>query len=183
MRPSISRNSFQPPSSLRETTPPPTTTTATNLPPEVALNESNDNAEKGFYISFDNDAPKKPKPTLRQKKASPKKEQRSMSQYSENAMDDYSAGNFLSSRAESPSVERHLKENFREAEKEKQRLAAEREHMRQEMRDRELKREIDKEQRQRERNREATTTGVGLVIGNQLANPDPVRKFFFSFAS
>ncbi|XP_043484313.1 patronin isoform X2 [Leptopilina heterotoma] len=167
MRPSISRNSFQPPSSLRETTPPPQTT----LVPEVALNESrDDNAEKGFYISFDNDAPKKPKPTLRQKKASPKKEQRTMSQYSENALDDYSS-NFLSSRAESPSVERHLKENFREAEKEKQRLAAEREHMRQEMRDRELKREIDKEQRQR--NREATTTGVGLVIGNQLANPDP----------
>ena len=66
-RPSISRNSFQPHPSLRETTPSPSSTS------EVMRNESSEMAEKGFYISFDNDAPKKPKPTLRQKKASPKK--------------------------------------------------------------------------------------------------------------
>lgn len=89
------------------------------------------------------------------------------------------------SRAESPAIERHRQENLREAEKEKQRLVAEREHMRQEMRDREIQREIDKEQRQRERNRDSNvdgrqTSGVGLIIGNQLANPDPV-SFFFNF--
>lgn len=66
-RPSISRNSFQPHSSLRETTPSPSSA------PDITPNEPSETAEKGFYISFDNDAPKKPKPTLRQKKASPKK--------------------------------------------------------------------------------------------------------------
>ncbi|KAF5305033.1 hypothetical protein FQR65_LT18788 [Abscondita terminalis] len=58
-RPLIARNSFQP------------------LPvepePSVAPEEDTIN-EKGFYISFDNDQPKRPKPPLRTKKGSPKKE-------------------------------------------------------------------------------------------------------------
>ncbi|XP_051154754.1 patronin isoform X4 [Leptopilina boulardi] len=185
-RPSISRNSFQPHSSLRETTPSPST-----LSPDInelntsGINIVDNSAEKGFYISFDNDAPKKPKPTLRQKKASPKKE-RSISAYIEST-DNHDFSTTTIMRSESPAIERQRQQqdNLRETEKEKQRLAAEREYVRQEMRDRELQREIDKEQRQREmRNRElqsdprqqsqtTTTSGVGLVIGNQLANPDP----------
>lgn len=66
-RPSISRNSFQPHPSLREATPSPSGT------PEVTPLDPTDAGEKGFYICFDNDAPKKPKPTLRVKRTSPKK--------------------------------------------------------------------------------------------------------------
>lgn len=54
-RPSLSRNSFQ---QLHES--------------ESA--ESSETNEKGFYISFDNEQPKRPKPPLRAKRMSPKKE-------------------------------------------------------------------------------------------------------------
>lgn len=54
-RPSLSRNSFQSPDDVRN-----------NI-------EEQEN-EKGFYISFDNDQPKRPKPPLRVKRGSPKKE-------------------------------------------------------------------------------------------------------------
>lgn len=64
-RPSISRNSFQPHTSLRESASPPSST------PDVGFDA--ENGEKGFYISFDNDAPKKPKPALGTKRNSPKK--------------------------------------------------------------------------------------------------------------
>ena len=66
----------------------------------------------------------------------------------------------------------------RELERERLRQADEREQQRQEMRDRDLKREMERE-RQREKQRDSSTdsrhaSGVGLVIGNQLTNPDPV---------
>ncbi|XP_011256822.1 patronin isoform X3 [Camponotus floridanus] len=162
-RPTISQNSFQPHPSLRET--------SRSATPDVTPLDSTDAGEKGFYISFDNDAPKKPKPTLRVKRMSPKKE-RSVSSYIEHE-------DFM--RSESPpvsAVERHKQaEAQRELERERLRQAEEREQQRQEMRDRELKREIERE-RQREKQRDSNTdgrhaSGVGLVIGNQLTNPDP----------
>ncbi|KAL2745623.1 patronin isoform X1 [Vespula maculifrons] len=165
-RPSISRNSFQPHPSLREATPSPSRT------PEVTPLDPTDAGEKGFYISFDNDVPKKPKPTLRVKRTSPKKE-RNVSSYIEH--DDYAV------RTESPPVsvtERQKQlEAQRDLERERQRQAEEREFHRQEMRDRELQKEIDRE-RQRERQRDSSTEGrqsssAGLVIGKQLTNPDP----------
>lgn len=64
-RPTISQNSFQP-HPLRETS-------SRSATPDVTPLDPNDAGEKGFYISFDNDAPKKPKPTLRVKRMSPKK--------------------------------------------------------------------------------------------------------------
>lgn len=51
-RPSLNRNSFQ----------------------QLDQEEVSEQNEKGFYISFDNDQPKRPKPPLRAKKMSPKKE-------------------------------------------------------------------------------------------------------------
>ncbi|XP_072763934.1 patronin isoform X3 [Anoplolepis gracilipes] len=164
-RPTISQNSFQPHPSLRETI------SSRSATPDVTPLDSTDAGEKGFYISFDNDAPKKPKPTLRVKRMSPKKE-RSVSSYIEHE-------DFL--RSESPPVsvvEKHKQiEAHRELERERLRQAEEREQQRQEMRDRELKREMEKE-RQREKQRDGNTegrhaSGVGLVIGNQLTNPDP----------
>lgn len=69
-RPSISRNSFQQPhQSSRESLSSPVSSSTT----EVPNFEANETAEKGFYISFDNDAPKKPKPALGLKRTSPKK--------------------------------------------------------------------------------------------------------------
>ncbi|XP_037297737.1 patronin isoform X11 [Manduca sexta] len=51
-RPSLNRNSFQ----------------------QLEQEEAGESNEKGFYISFDNDQPKRPKPPLRAKRGSPKKE-------------------------------------------------------------------------------------------------------------
>lgn len=51
-RPSLSRNSFQ----------------------QLEQEDTGEQNEKGFYISFDNDQPKRPKPPLRAKRGSPKKE-------------------------------------------------------------------------------------------------------------
>lgn len=87
-------------------------------------------------------------------------------------------------RPESPpvsAIERQKQlEAHRELERERLRQAEEREHHRQEMRDRELKREMERE-RQREKQRDGSTdsrhaSGVGLMIGNQLTNPDPVSS-------
>lgn len=163
-RPSISRNSFQPHTSFRETSPSPSST------PEVTPLDPTDAGEKGFYISFDNDGPKKPKPTLRGKRASPKKE-RNVSAFIE--QEDFSV------RPESPpnNLAERQRQLDRDFEKENLRQAEERQHQRQEARDRELQREMDRErQRERDRSTEARqAAGVGLVIGTQLANPDPVR--------
>ncbi|XP_076178105.1 calmodulin-regulated spectrin-associated protein patronin isoform X11 [Ptiloglossa arizonensis] len=137
--------------------------------PEVTPLDPTDAGEKGFYICFDNDAPKKPKPTLRVKRTSPKKE-RTISSYVDN--EDYTV------RSESPSAiidrQKHL-ETRRDSDREKQRQLDEREFQRQEIRDKELQREGERE-KQRERrdnSEESRQSGVGLIIGNQLANPDP----------
>lgn len=63
-RPSLSRNSFQQPSY------------ESNSSGVVAssLEQNDQGAEKGFYISFDSEQPKRPKPPLRMKRGSPKKE-------------------------------------------------------------------------------------------------------------
>ncbi|XP_043794534.1 patronin isoform X12 [Apis laboriosa] len=162
-RPSISRNSFQPHPSLREATPSPSGT------PEVTPLDPTDAGEKGFYICFDNDAPKKPKPTLRVKRTSPKKE-RSVSSYVEN--EDFTM------RPDSPSaiaIDRQKQlEAQRDLDREKHQID-ERDFQRQEIRDKEIQREGERE-KQRERHEitgESRQSGVGLIIGNQLANPDP----------
>ncbi|XP_018059324.1 PREDICTED: patronin isoform X9 [Atta colombica] len=163
-RPTISQNSFQPHPSLRET--------SRSVTPDITPLDSTDPNEKGFYISFDNDAPKKPKPTLRVKRTSPKKE-RSVSSYIEHE-------DFTMHSESSPAIaieKQKQVETQRELERERFRQADEREQQRQEMRDRDLKREMERE-RQREKQRDSSTdsrhaSGVGLVIGNQLTNPDP----------
>ncbi|XP_076751759.1 calmodulin-regulated spectrin-associated protein patronin isoform X11 [Xylocopa sonorina] len=159
-RPSISRNSFQPHPSLREATPSPSGT------PEVTPLDPTDAGEKGFYICFDNDAPKKPKPTLRVKRTSPKKE-RTVSSYVDN--DDYTM------RPDSPSaaiIDRQKQlEAQRDLDREKQRQTDEREFQRQETRDKEMEREKLRERH--DIGGESRQSGVGLIIGTQLANPDP----------
>ncbi|XP_017760216.1 PREDICTED: patronin isoform X13 [Eufriesea mexicana] len=137
--------------------------------PEVTPLDPTDAGEKGFYICFDNDAPKKPKPTLRVKRTSPKKE-RSVASYVEN--EDFTM------RPDSPAttIDRQKQlEIQRDLDREKQRQIDERDFQRQEIRDEELQREVERE-KQRERHEmsgESRQSGVGLIIGNQLANPDP----------
>ncbi|XP_076476252.1 calmodulin-regulated spectrin-associated protein patronin isoform X14 [Bombus vancouverensis nearcticus] len=138
--------------------------------PEVTPLDPTDAGEKGFYICFDNDAPKKPKPTLRVKRTSPKKE-RGVSSYVDS--EDFTM------RPDSPSAivmdrQKQL-EIQRDSDREKQRQIDERDFQRQEIRDREIQREGERE-KQRERHEmsaESRQSGVGLIIGNQLANPDP----------
>ncbi|XP_006608345.1 patronin isoform X13 [Apis dorsata] len=137
--------------------------------PEVTPLDPTDAGEKGFYICFDNDAPKKPKPTLRVKRTSPKKE-RSVSSYVEN--EDFTM------RPDSPSaiaIDRQKQlEAQRDLDREKHQID-ERDFQRQEIRDKEIQREGERE-KQRERHEitgESRQSGVGLIIGNQLANPDP----------
>ncbi|XP_017797672.1 PREDICTED: patronin isoform X6 [Habropoda laboriosa] len=159
-RPSISRNSFQPHPSLREATPSPSGT------PEVTPLDPTDAGEKGFYICFDNDAPKKPKPTLRVKRTSPKKE-RIVSSYVEN--EDFTM------RPDSPAsaIDRQKQlEAQRDLDREKVLAIAEREFM-QDIRYRELQRKAEREKQRHESIEEGRQSGVGLIIGNQLANPDP----------
>ncbi|XP_075992742.1 calmodulin-regulated spectrin-associated protein patronin isoform X15 [Anticarsia gemmatalis] len=45
-----------------------------NIPQLLEQEDGGETNEKGFYISFDNDQPKRPKPPLRAKRGSPKKE-------------------------------------------------------------------------------------------------------------
>ncbi|XP_061943067.1 patronin isoform X25 [Apis cerana] len=137
--------------------------------PEVTPLDPTDAGEKGFYICFDNDAPKKPKPTLRVKRTSPKKE-RSVSSYVEN--EDFTM------RPDSPSaiaIDRQKQlEAQRDLDREKHQID-DRDFQRQEIRDKEIQREGERE-KQRERHEitgESRQSGVGLIIGNQLANPDP----------
>ncbi|XP_036145003.1 patronin isoform X2 [Monomorium pharaonis] len=159
-RPTISQNSFQPHPSLRET--------SRSATPDVTPLDSTDTNEKGFYISFDNDAPKKPKPTLRVKRTSPKKEQ-NVSPYTE-----YEKLTMRLESSPTSALERQKEmEAQRELERERLRQIDEREQQRrgQELRNREMERE---RQKQRDSNTEGRhASGVGLVIGNQLANPDP----------
>ncbi|KAK9302497.1 hypothetical protein QLX08_005556 [Tetragonisca angustula] len=160
-RPSISRNSFQPHPSLREATPSPSGT------PEVTPLDPMDAGEKGFYICFDNDAPKKPKPTLRVKRTSPKKE-RGASSYIEN--EDFTM------RPDSPATIMDRQKQLeiqRESDREKQRQIDERDFQRQEIRNKEVQKEGEREKQRHEISGEGRQSGVGLIIGNQLANPDP----------
>lgn len=61
-RPLITRNSFQQPQERKQPV------------IEKANSDEDFSNQKGFYISFDNQQPKRPKPPLRTKKGSPKKE-------------------------------------------------------------------------------------------------------------
>ncbi|XP_069685522.1 patronin isoform X3 [Periplaneta americana] len=131
-RPSLSRNSFQQQES----------DDAASIPP-VNIHEMDSNsdspAEKGFYISFDSDvAPKRPKPPLRVKRSSPKKE-RPVSQFeSQPTIESEEPRPAAQSRLEPPPP-----------------------------------REAETSEQQGSELESTTAPGVGLVIGNELINPDP----------
>lgn len=146
-RPHISRNSFQ----LQHDV------------PEPAKPEPDASNEKGFYISFDNEQPKKPKPPLRVKRGSPKKDKPASAPA-------IGSGDFSSSsnvgRQDNIARERH-KLLVKELEEEKRQMEeAQRERARAE------KMQLEKERVEiaRKENEAATT----LVIGAELKQLDPV---------
>ncbi|KAG5885276.1 hypothetical protein JTB14_005815 [Gonioctena quinquepunctata] len=150
-RPAITRNSFQPSPSPPNLEPSPIA--------EVSSLDNDPTNQKGFYISFDDDQPKRPKPPLRVKKMSPKKE-RSYVEGSEEANE----------RRE----EQHRQELKRRLEKE-----LEEERFRKEDEDRrrqtliEQEREKLRAKREASQERQKVNAASAIIIGNDLSNPDP----------
>lgn len=148
-RPHISRNSFQ------------------QVPPSenVAVLPDADNSsnEKGFYISFDNEQPKKPKPPLRLKRGSPKKEKVSLPSNN--------IENNVSSHHRVDSQENIVRERHKplEVEVKRDELAnTENQNI--------AKLEVKKvktEQIKKEKD-----IGTALVIGNELKHLDPVSTIY-----
>lgn len=157
-RPLISRNPFQQPQNTEVST--------TELPAPVDTSAN----EKGFYISFDNEQPKKPKPPLRVKRGSPKKEKVSLPANSTINNNNISNQSHMEQPEKIPrerhkQLARELEEQKRKAEEakiEKQRVE---------------KLEMEKEKAEQVRKEKEATA---LVIGSELTHLDPVREFFTS---
>ncbi|XP_031344044.1 patronin isoform X4 [Photinus pyralis] len=116
--------------------------------------------EKGFYISFDNDQPKRPKPPLRTRKGSPRKEALfgeplERSNYTQ-----------LQEREEKERIERQKR---LQGELDLERLK--REEHEEEFRRHEL---LEKGKRKEATyEKERVTAASAIIIGNDLSNPDP----------
>ncbi|KAK9712450.1 Spectrin-binding region of Ca2+-Calmodulin [Popillia japonica] len=139
-RPLLSRNAFQPSPPLEKEQP----------VAEVSSLDNDPTSQKGFYISFDNEQPKRPKPQLRTKKMSPKKE-RSLVEDEPN----------YEQIQEALEKERRAKQLERELEHER---------MKEELEER---RKIEYERQRRETSQEREKAGAAIIIGNELSNPDP----------
>lgn len=164
-RPLISRNVFQP------SPPPANASTAeadeeTNAPVEISSLDTDPTNQKGFYISFDNDQPKRPKPPLRMKRGSPKKE-RSYVETPEEAQERRDA------------QERLDKKRQHEREMEEERLRKEEDEKRkQELIERE--REKMRQRREASQERQKVSSASTIIIGNDLSDPDPVNSLNIS---
>ncbi|KAL1491179.1 hypothetical protein ABEB36_011818 [Hypothenemus hampei] len=140
-----------------QATPSPPTAVPETVHPstQVSTLDGDPSAEKGFYISFDDEQPKRPKPALRSKRNSPKKE-RSYVETSDEASERHEAQSRLEKKRQ---LERELEEERVKKEKEqlqKDRLRAERHAL--------------SEERQR------VVAASALVIGEQNDNPDLVDE-------
>lgn len=151
-RPLITRNSFQPSPSPPLPEPAPIA--------EVSSLDTDPTNQKGFYISFDNDQPKRPKPTLRTKRMSPKKE-RSYVESPEEAVE----------RKEE--LERMEKKRQLERELEEERIKKEEDEKRRQMLI-EQEREKLRAKREASQERQKVAAASSIIIGNELSNPDPV---------
>lgn len=147
------------------------------IPDVSALDTTEQSTEKGFYISFDNEQPKRPKPPLRMKRNSPKKE-RSVSAYVENNSDEFG----LQSHVENVRLEQTARERRRQLEREleeEKRRQEEREVERQ--RQERLEKERAKLAEKRDMNMRETSqereAAAAIIIGNDLMHPDPVSTF------
>lgn len=146
-RPLITRNSFQP------------SPTPEKEPPlaEISSLDKDPTSQKGFYIQFDNDQPKRPKPPLRMKRGSPKKE-RSYVEEEEVRAD------------KKRQLERELDEDRMKKEEEDRRrqmlIEQERERIR-------AKREASQESQR-------VAAASAIIIENDKGKADPVRNLFIT---
>lgn len=128
---------------------------------EISSLDNDPTSQKGFYISFDNDQPKRPKPPLRMKRASPKKER---------------------SYVESPEetnerkMEQKRQETKRQLEKEleEERIRKEEEENRRQTLI-EQEREKLRFRREASQERQKVNAASAIIIGNDLNNPNPVN--------
>ncbi|CAH2005388.1 unnamed protein product [Acanthoscelides obtectus] len=150
--PPITRSSFHQPS------PSPPNVEAQIPPVEVTSLDGDPSNQKGFYISFDDDSgPRRPKPPLRQKRMSPKKER----SYVESAEETYERKEDME-RMEKKQLERELQEERTRRDEDARRqmlIEQEREKLR-------AKREASQE-------RQKVNAASAIIIGNELSNPDP----------
>ncbi|XP_065163737.1 patronin isoform X3 [Atheta coriaria] len=150
-RPLITRHSFQPASAERVER-----VERVDSEPEPAEENNIDNNKKGFYISFDNEQPKRPKPPLRTKKGNSPKKERS---YVEDA-------------------DMEAERRAQAADKQERKLQLERE-----LEQERLKKEADERRKQHQealaarettsQERERVNAASAIIIGNDLSNPDP----------
>lgn len=144
-RPSLDRNSFRRPDEPAETN------------------------EKGFYISFDNEQPKRPKPPLRAKRGSPRKER------SEYTSPERSPENTWSERDDRRDERRDDRRDERRDDRREDRRDERRDDRREERDERvEERRETARMEAPRERARPPGAEPAALVIGE--LNPDPVSE-------
>lgn len=141
-RPLLSRNAFQPSPPL-EKEPSPMA--------EVSSLDNDPTSQKGFYISFDNEQPKRPKPQLRTKKMSPKKER---SLVADDEPNYEQIQETLEKEQRAKQLERELEQQDR---------------LRREVDDR-RRMEFDRREKSQERE---TQSGATIIIGNELSDPDP----------
>lgn len=183
-RPVITRNSFQPSPSPPPQVPPPVATEPIPMA-EISSLDNDPTNQKGFYISFDSDQPKRPKPPLRTKRASPKKE-RSYVESPEEANERKMVSE--SGRKKTVRKERKLtififyKDKEREEKKRQLEQELEEERMRKEDDEKrrqaliEQERERLRSRREASQERQKVNAASAIIIGNDLSNPNPVRQ-------
>ncbi|KAH1024702.1 patronin isoform X1 [Dendroctonus ponderosae] len=133
----------------------PSPPTVDPLPVQISSLDTDPTAEKGFYISFDDEQPKRPKPALRSKRNSPKKE-RSYVETSDEAHDRREAQTRLDKKRQ---LERELEEERLKKEETEYRMQQQRDRIR--------------AQREATQERQKVNAASALVIGEQNdADPD-----------
>lgn len=160
-RPLITRNSFQ------------AALPVERIQPVTQVEDQEPENEKGFYISFDNEQPKRPKPPLRTKKGSPRKEH----SFSEISDSQERQERMLSENQRQLQRELDLERRKKEEEMERRR---EDEMVRQRDEDIARRREEMRNENihdQLETSQERTAGASAIIIGTDLKNPDPVRIF------
>ncbi|XP_063914584.1 patronin isoform X4 [Zophobas morio] len=144
-RPLITRNSFQP-------SPPPEKEAPIA---EISSLDNDPTNQKGFYIQFDDDQPKRPKPPLRTKRGSPKKER-----------------SYVETTEDHEQEMRAEKKKLLERELEDERVKKEDEDKRRQML---VEQEREKLRAKREASQESqkVASASALIIDNESGNPDP----------
>lgn len=149
-RPLITRNSFQPSPPLDKD----------GVLAEVSSLDNDPTSQKGFYIQFDNDPPKRPKPPLRTKRGSPKKERSYVMEEGEEEQEQ----RLLEKRKQ---LERELDEEKLKEEEKRRQMMAEQEKQR-------LRAQRGTSQQESQK----VAAASAIVIESDSSQPDPVSLYY-----